>query len=126
MLLKGQTVLVVEPENFSAYALEQRLRDLMADAVLLAKGVGEAFFHAGTHERIGIAIVDCDELGAGAEKLAARLTDMGIRVVRTGGRKDAAAAEREPIEASREACVPKPYDMIDIERAIAAQYGKVL
>ena len=122
MLLQGKTVLVVEPEAFSAYALESQFRNMSADNIILAKRVEEAMLVAAQEPRIDLAIVDCDQFGENGAWLAGYLRERGIKVVQT--KRD--AVTEKLIEGVDHERVSKPYFMIDIERAVAAQYGRMI
>ena len=114
MLLTGQRVLVVEPEAFAAYALERRLRDLDADDVVLVSEPQQLGAADAALKGVRMAVIDMDESVEAAERLASELGRRGIRVVRTtrhDGFDDA---------------VRKPYDMIDMERAIGRLCGIVI
>ena len=151
MLLTGKTVLVVEAEPFAAYALERRLRDLDADHVIvvrdpddarlrMANGWGEEGWNgvgdmtSGTSRggsrprRPGLAIIDFDDCGGSAQRLADDLRRRRIKVVRTTRDEESrpslhAARKRLP---SALPTVRKPYDMIEIERAIGRHYGVLI
>lgn len=120
-MLEGKTVWVVEPERFSAYALERRLRDLRARRVVLMPDpetlrarLGEPL---GADDAPSIAIIDCTERPAPARDAVAALRARDVAVVCTvDGPRDAGVATAPD-------AVPKPYAMIDVERAIARHYG---
>ena len=83
MLLRGQKVLIVEPEAFSAYALEGRVKDLEAEGVIVARKFEEAAHEAWDRHGVGLAIIDCEQFGERAEQLAERLRALDIRVICT-------------------------------------------
>lgn len=120
MLLQGKTVLIVEPEAFSAYALESQFRGMNADRVVRATHVEEGLLLVEEMPEIDLAIVDCDQFHESGTRLAARLREHGIKVVRT------VREITEPRASDAGTPVSKPYFMIDIERAVAAQYGQVI
>lgn len=111
MLLTGQRVLVVEPEAFAAYALEQRLRDLDADEVMLVRDARHACGALMSERGVRMAVIDVDECAESAERLISELDRLGVRVVRTTRQDEAPDALR------------KPYDMIDMERALGRLCG---
>lgn len=147
MLLTGKTVLVVEPEPFAAYALERRLRDLDARDVIVLRDADDARLRfardgeasarkgsggTGRSRAPGLAIIDFDECGGAAERLAAELRRRHVKVVRTtrgpaepAGRRRH-VRERKPGSRASLPTVRKPYDMIEIERAIGLHYGVMI
>ena len=145
MLLTGKTVLVVEPERFAAYALEQRLRDLDAHDVVVVHDADEARLRfaldakPSTESKTGgegknrgarkdgtrpmIAIIDFDERCASARSLARTLRQRHVKVVRTAS----PASGLEPCQSKPPMpTVSKPYDLVEIERAIAGHYGVMI
>ena len=119
-MLKGKTVWVVEPERFSAYALERRLRDLCAKRVVLmtdAETLQARLADAGEGDDApSIAIIDCMERPEGGRNAAEALRARDVAVVCTvDTARDCDAAGPDD--------VPKPYAMVDVERAIARHYG---
>ena len=109
------TVWVVEPELFSAYALERRLRDLRAETVVLVRNAGDARARLRRGETPAVAIVDCAERTLCGRDLADALRERDVAVVRTVDPDDGVPGE--PWD------VAKPYALIDVERAIARHYG---
>ena len=137
MLLTGKTVLVVDPEPFAAYALERRLRDLDAEDVIVLRDPDDARLRfadrLGPHQRdgaasvrLGIAIIDVDERREAADRLAADLARHDVKLVRT----TRACTSRLPLSGEgldhATPTVRKPYDMIEIERAIGQHYGVLI
>ena len=142
MLLTGKTVLVVEPEPFAAYALERRLRDLDAEDVIVLRNPDDAKLELAERwsesertgakdrrrvpraPRPGIAIIDFDESREAAGRLAADLARRHVKLVRTT--RDGAVDGLAEGGAGATPVVRKPYDMIEIERAIGQHYGVLI
>ena len=125
-VLEGKTVWVVEPEHFSAYALERRLRDMRADRVVLVHDAREARARLVLGDTPTIAIVDCAERPMGGRDLAADLRRRDVAVVCTVDERGTGlngTGRHDGLDCPTTYDVPKPYAMIDVERAIARHYG---
>ena len=110
MLLQGKCVLVVEPEPFSAYALEGRLRDLGARDVALTRSPDGALLRASQRRDIDLAIIDCsDERG---DWLIERLSEMGAKIIRTVRDSEGLALPNDVAPAD-----VAPVDVAPVERA---------
>ena len=145
-MLNGKTVWVVEPERFTAYALERRLRDMQAHRVVLVHDTIEARARLVEEDVPSIAIVDCAEQPDGGRDLVADLRRRRVKVVCTVGprpveraatdgtdknggevnRRETNRWETNRSETNGAEAIAKPYALIDVERAIARHYGLVI
>ena len=114
MKLDSRLVLVVEDEPIIGLALEDMLGDAGAH-VIVAERVDDAFAIA-ERERIGAAILDVNVHGVLTYGLAEHLAQARVPYIFATGYGDLS----HPPEFAAVPTVTKPYNLPEIERALAA------
>ena len=114
MTLDRRLVLIVEDEPIIGLALEDMLGDAGAE-VIIAERVEDAF-EITDRQQIGAAILDVNVHGVLTYGLAERLARAGVPYIFATGYGDLS----HPPEFASVPTVTKPYNLPEIERALAA------
>ena len=119
MALDGVRVLLVEDEAIIAMTAEDMLEELGCETACTASSLAEAMEAVGA-VRFDVALLDINLNGAESLPVAARLRAAGLPFVFTTGYGTAGSgAEYRDVP-----LVTKPYQIGDLEAAIAAALGR--